>query len=61
MKWSPSPWKIRNPGPPVIGVYPMTIGNIRSEILIYIRRPYISKVWFVNPGSVRAQFVIKNL
>jgi hypothetical protein len=52
MKWSPTPIKIRNPGPSETAVYPMSIGKIRNKVGTSIGNPNISIIGVQGPKTI---------
>src|SRR5690606_346885 len=62
MKWSPPPLIIRIPHPFIIvGINPITVGCIRTEISSYSRTPSITVFWIIDPFSVRTQSIVEGL
>jgi hypothetical protein len=49
---SPTPRVIGNPGIAIFCHSPITIGVVRTEILIYIRHPYIAILRVIDPFSI---------
>lgn len=57
----PSPAIIGDPGIPVIGHGPVTIGIIRAEVLIYIGYPDIAILRIIDPLPVRRKRIVEIL
>jgi len=61
MEWCPTPFVIRDPGPAEVGQHPIAISRIRGKIGSDIRDPDITIILIINPITIRAQGIIKNL